>query len=95
MKNCGLLQYFDEVITSDGANARKPNREIFDYSLLRSGANVKQSMMIGDDPFADIEGARGAGWDHTILVNTMNIGHNLENIIEIKTLPELIPILMA
>jgi len=95
LKNCGILHYFHAVITSDGANARKPNREIFDYSLKKTGASINQSMMIGDDPFADIEGARLAGWDHAILVNTMNIDHDLENIIEVKSLPELIPILMA
>jgi putative hydrolase of the HAD superfamily len=95
LKNCGIVHYFDTVITSDGANSRKPNREIFDYSLERAKAHVNESMMIGDDPIADIVGARSAGWEHTILVNTMNLNHTIENLIEVKTLPELLPILTA
>jgi putative hydrolase of the HAD superfamily len=95
LKNCGILHYFDAVVTSDGASSRKPNREIFDYSLERAKASIDESMMIGDDPISDIEGARSAGWKHTILVNSMNLPHSLENLIEVKTLPELIPLLMA
>lgn len=95
LKNCGILHYFDAVITSDGANSRKPNKEIFDYSLDRAKALKQESMMIGDDPIADIEGARFAGWEHTILVNTMNLNHSLTDLIEVKSLPELVPILMA
>jgi len=95
LKNSGILHYFDAIITSDGANARKPNREIFDYSLKKAGASLQESMMIGDDPLVDIQGARLAGWSHAILVNTMNINHNLGNLIEVQSLPELVPILMT
>ena len=48
-------------------------------------------MMIGDDPEVDIVGAQNAGWD-TILVNTMNLVHDL-NVKEVATLPELLNML--
>ncbi len=89
--NCGIRDFFQVVITSDGAQARKPNLEIFEYSLLKAGAEKHNSMMIGDDPEVDIVGAQNAGWD-AILVNTMNLSHDL-NVKEVATLPELLDML--
>jgi putative hydrolase of the HAD superfamily len=91
LENCGIRDFFQEVITSDGANARKPNREIFDYSLKLAGATSVNSLMIGDDPEVDIVGARNAGWE-ALLVNTTNLQHNL-NVTEVKALPDLLHIL--
>lgn len=95
LRNCGLDHFFHEVITSDSANARKPNKEIFDHALVCSGAQKEDSMMIGDDPWADIQGAIDAGWEHALLVNTMNLNHDLKDIIEVSTLKELLPYLIA
>ncbi len=89
--NCGIRDFFQEVITSDGAQSRKPNPEIFEYSLLKAGAEKHNSMMIGDDPEVDIVGAQNAGWD-TILVNTMKLSHDLQ-VKEVATLPELLDLL--
>jgi putative hydrolase of the HAD superfamily len=57
-----------EVITSEGSNSVKPNREIFDYALLKTGANLHTSIMLGDNPEADILGAINAGMD-SVFVN--------------------------
>lgn len=89
LRNCSIDHFFKEVITSDGAKARKPNTAIFDYALKRAGVSNKESVMIGDDPLVDILGAIQAGWDQTILVNTMNLSHSLENITEVSELTEL------
>jgi putative hydrolase of the HAD superfamily len=86
--NCGIRQYFNEVITSDGAKSRKPNRDIFDYSLQLTGATIDESIMIGDDPEIDIVGAQKAGWQ-AILVNTMNLTHTLQ-VREVASFPELL-----
>lgn len=92
LENCGIREYFGEVITSDAAGSCKPHRAIFDYSLKRAGASVAESMMIGDDPHADIAGARDAGW-RTVLYNSSGIPHTLEAVTEIGSLPELREIL--
>jgi len=68
LKNCGIHQYFKKVITSDGANARKPNREIFDWALQETGALVHESIMVGDDFEIDISPAEKLGWK-TIFYN--------------------------
>jgi len=63
--------YFIEVITSEGSNSLKPNKEIFDFALQKSGAAAKESIMIGDNIEADIKGALNAGMD-CIFVNHIN-----------------------
>lgn len=61
LKSSGLLKYFKEMITSECSNARKPSQEIFHYSLNKAGAHKTNSVMIGDNPRTDIEGAINAG----------------------------------
>ena len=56
------------VITSEGSNSLKPKKEIFEYAMNKAGANVSQSIMIGDNLDADIQGGMNAGMD-TIFVN--------------------------
>lgn len=64
LRSCGLDRHFDLVLTSERAGAAKPSTAIFDEALRRSGASAGQSLMIGDNVEADMQGARNAGWDH-------------------------------
>jgi putative hydrolase of the HAD superfamily len=68
LDNSKLGHYFEEVITSEGSNSVKPNKEIFEYALRITGAELNQSIMIGDNLDADIRGAINAGMD-SIFVN--------------------------
>jgi putative hydrolase of the HAD superfamily len=68
LDNSKLGQYFEEVITSEGSNSVKPNKEIFEYALRITGAELTHSIMIGDNLDADIKGAINAGMD-SIFVN--------------------------
>lgn len=63
LRNCGIAEFFEEVITSEGSNSMKPKKEIFDYALRKTGATQEESIMIGDCPEADIRGAMEAGID--------------------------------
>ncbi|MFY7963799.1 MAG: YjjG family noncanonical pyrimidine nucleotidase [Chitinophagaceae bacterium] len=71
LKGCGLTNYFVEIITSEGSNSLKPNKEIFDFALQKAKANINQSIMIGDNVDADIKGGINAGLD-TVFVNHLN-----------------------
>jgi putative hydrolase of the HAD superfamily len=71
LKHSGLDIFFKEVITSEGSNSLKPNKEIFDYALKKSGALLHESIMIGDTLEVDIVGARNAGMDQ-VFVNHVN-----------------------
>lgn len=71
LDNSQLGQYFEEVITSETSNSVKPNKEIFEYALRITGAELTESIMIGDNLDADIQGAINAGMD-SIFVNHIN-----------------------
>ena len=63
LRNCGISDFFVEVITSEGSNSMKPKKEIFDYALSKAKALQHQSIMIGDSIEVDIKGAINAGID--------------------------------
>ncbi len=71
LNSSGIVQYFDEIITSERAMALKPHKEIFEYALKQSGARLEESIMIGDNLDADIGGAMRFGMD-TVFVNHIN-----------------------
>ena len=72
IENSKLSPYFIEVITSEASNSLKPNKEIFEYALAKSNASVEQSIMIGDNESADIQGAINAGMD-SVFVNHLQV----------------------
>jgi putative hydrolase of the HAD superfamily len=67
LKSNAIEKYFSTVTTSEEAGAKKPNAKIFHFALNKAGANVTESIMIGDDYNVDIEGARSVGMDQMLL----------------------------
>lgn len=63
MNSSGLKDYFEIVITSETTGHKKPDPRIFQYALEQAGASKENSLMIGDNPISDIQGAHGAGID--------------------------------
>jgi putative hydrolase of the HAD superfamily len=63
LKYSGLDSYFKEVITSEGSNSLKPQKEIFEFAFQKAGAKPAESIMIGDTIDVDILGAVNAGID--------------------------------
>ncbi|ADQ18811.1 HAD superfamily (subfamily IA) hydrolase, TIGR02254 [Leadbetterella byssophila DSM 17132] len=61
MTGSGILSYFQEIITSDVADSRKPDPAIFQFALRKANANPENSVYVGDDEIADKEGAKNAG----------------------------------
>ncbi len=59
----GLKKYFTKVFISEDIKAPKPSKEIFEYALKSANAKKKRSLMVGDDPIVDIEGAFHFGMD--------------------------------
>jgi putative hydrolase of the HAD superfamily len=89
---CGLSQYFTSVIVSEETGYKKPDRNIFLYSLKVNNALSHESIMIGDDLVVDILAAKAAGMDQ-IYVNFGRNPHDEEISFEISSLKELIEIL--
>ncbi len=63
LHNADLLTFFVQLITSEDAKAQKPEKEIFDYAYNLTGARPHESLMIGDNPTADMGGAFHSGMD--------------------------------
>jgi putative hydrolase of the HAD superfamily len=70
LTHSGIDNYFTHVITSEGSNSLKPKREIFDFALNISGATIQNSIMIGDNLDADIQGAINVGMDCVFVNHT-------------------------
>jgi len=77
IRNSGLDKYITHVITSEGSNSLKPKKEIFEFALLKAKATLAESIMIGDNLDADIQGAMNAGMD-TVFVNHINASTSLK-----------------
>jgi putative hydrolase of the HAD superfamily len=93
LKETGLRDFFVEVITSEAAGAKKPDPSIFHYSMEKSAASVKNSLMIGDSLGSDILGAQGVGMDQ-IYFNPKGVKHDLFPTYEVSQLDEILPILI-
>lgn len=72
--NCGLRNYFQNIIISEEHQVNKPNKKIFELSEKQAGALPKESVMIGDNYESDIEGAINAGW------KAIHMNHSLPQI---------------
>lgn len=57
----GIKNYFKTITSADEINIRKPKAEIYEYALKKANAFPEESMMIGDDWIADVEGAKSFG----------------------------------
>jgi len=88
LNNSGLDEFFTHVITSEASNSLKPKKEIFEYAMDKAKASLPQSIMIGDNLDADIQGAINAGMD-SVFVNHINASTDLNPTYTITHLKEL------
>jgi HAD superfamily hydrolase (TIGR01549 family) len=61
LERCGLLDLVDEVVTSAGSGASKPDPAIFAAALDRAGCDAPDVIHVGDTTEEDVAGARAAG----------------------------------
>ena len=88
LSSSGIEHFFEEVITSGRAGYQKPEKQIFDFALKEANTNAEESLMIGDNPISDIEGAYLAGIDQ-VFFNPFNQDCPITPTLEIKSLREL------
>ncbi|MDB5535706.1 MAG: HAD-superfamily hydrolase, subfamily variant 1 [Devosia sp.] len=65
----GLRPLLDIVLVSEAEGLRKPDRRIFELALRRLNLAADETIFVGDNPAADVDGARNAGllpvWYHS------------------------------
>ena len=92
MRSSGLNRYFDIVVSSELAGAKKPDPRIFKKTLSLICGEPEECLMIGDNLEVDVEGARIAGIDQ-VYYNPVKRVHNELVTHEIEHLEELLVIL--
>lgn len=64
----GLAAHFEAVVTSALVGYEKPHPEIFRIATALTGTG--RTVMVGDNPVADVEGARSAGLEAHLVRRT-------------------------
>ena len=85
MDSSKISPFFTTITNSEMAGVKKPNPIIFEHALKIGNAKPQESIMIGDNFVADIQGALDVGMD-AILFNYHN--HNAE--VHIKQVKDLL-----
>ena len=88
LKASNLISFFDNIITSEMVNVKKPDPIIFEYALDKAKVLAKHSIMIGDDLPVDIIGAKDIGMSQ-IYFNPKKKCHNEKIDYEIACLKEI------
>jgi putative hydrolase of the HAD superfamily len=88
LDNCGLMPFFEQVITSEEVGVMKPNSKVFEYALKKANASKKESVYVGDDYIVDIEGAMNTGLQ-TIFFNPNKKQHSLSILGDITELQQI------
>ncbi len=61
IQSLGFGPLVNAIIVSEEVGWRKPQREIYEIALASVAADPGEAIMVGDDPVADVEGARKTG----------------------------------
>ena len=61
LARCGIGHLFDGHVTAISAGAAKPDARIFAALAEMAGVSPEEVLHVGDDPLADVVGARQAG----------------------------------
>ncbi|GAA4278180.1 YjjG family noncanonical pyrimidine nucleotidase [Aquimarina mytili] len=61
LASSGIKHYFKTITNSEEVGVKKPNPFIFEHAIRVSGADITNSVMIGDNYEADILGAQAFG----------------------------------
>ena len=88
LERSGLKPYFEQVVASEFAGAKKPHPDAFKFALKKIEAPAQDCLMIGDDPETDILGAYQVGMD-TVYYNPDGNGRSEHATFTISHLKEL------
>ncbi|MDH4117096.1 MAG: HAD family hydrolase [Acidimicrobiia bacterium] len=73
LREAGLIRFFEIVIDSAVVGSAKPESRIFLMACERMGLDPAGTWYVGDSRFHDVDGALGAGFDRSWLVDPLGI----------------------
>jgi len=88
IRNSGLENYFKHIFISGKVGHQKPDKQMFLHAMEVAGADVHESLMIGDNMQTDIAGARSVGMDQ-VFFNPNHTKNREKATYEISELKEL------
>ena len=89
IEKANLQSYFKTVTNSEMAGVKKPNPKIFNHALKLANADPENSIMIGDNIEADVQGAIDVGMQAVLFdYANRNISSNYKTINKLKQLRE-------
>ena len=59
IKEFGIDKYFDGFFISGNIGYEKPRKELYNYAMQTAGC--AKGIMVGDNPIADVDGAKSVG----------------------------------
>jgi putative hydrolase of the HAD superfamily len=80
LEKSGLMPFFSEVITSENAGVKKPDPQIFHYSMSLAKTIAQESLMIGDEPEIDVKGALDVGMKALVFNPKQDKQHDYDEI---------------
>lgn len=95
-ERCGFGSYFDFTVFSDEVGVKKPDRKMFEVAAMRGGCGLSDIVHVGDQLKTDVAGAKSVG-ARAVWLNREGVrlpGGVIPDV-EICSLSELVPILMA
>ncbi len=61
MKALGITEYFDDIFFSSDLEVKKPSSKFYEALFERHGLKKQESVMVGNDRWADVQGALDFG----------------------------------
>ena len=91
ISSSGIDHFFRNVVTSEKAGSKKPEKKIFDYVLVKYGFRASEAIMIGDNLSTDIKGAHNANIDSVFfnpgkVVHDVKVHHEITDLAELKAI---------
>ncbi len=94
LKDLGLFDYFESVVSGDTLEKKKPDPLPLTYSAEKLGVLPENSLMLGDS-MSDVKAARAAGfqiicmsygYNHGVDIHDSNPDVVIDSMVELKTL---------
>jgi len=92
VSNTDLAKYFQNIIISELVGVNKPDKAIFTHAIELAGAEIHESLMIGDSLEADVYGALSFGMD-AIYFNPMCLPKPKDVPLQVNSLKDLLLLL--
>jgi len=92
IKHSDIGSFFQTILSAEEVGVLKPNPAVFYEAFKRSGATAENSLFIGDNLIADVQGAQSVGM-HQVYFNPEKEAHNETPTFEISDMKELVTLL--